>query len=201
MHTTHVTLLQRAGSGAQEAWSELDQMYRPFIQVWLRAQGVDPVDADDLTQDVLTVLFQELPQFEHSGRTGAFRTWLRTICLNRLLGHRRALAMHGRPTGGTEFQAQIQAIAEDDPLIADWDREHEQAVLRYLYTVIEPQFELETLAVFRRLTVDGHAAEAVAAEFGMTAGAVFVARSRVLRRLREEAQRFLGEDLSIVRIG
>src|SRR3982750_1478838 len=92
MQTTHLTLLQRAGSGVTDAWSELDHLYRPFIRDWFRSQGVTPVDAEDLTQEVLTALFKELPGFEHSGRIGAFRSWLRIICLNRLLGHRRALA-------------------------------------------------------------------------------------------------------------
>ncbi len=195
METTHLTLLQRAGSGASGAWAELDHLYRPFVRDWFRSQGVVPSDADDLTQDVLTALFKELPEFQHSGRTGAFRSWLRTICLNRLLGHRRTQATRGQPTGGTEFHNQIQAIAADDPLIADWDREHEQAILRYLFGLVESQFEPETLAVFRRLSLEGISTAEVATEFGMTTGAVYVVRSRVLRRLREEGERLLGEQI------
>ncbi len=195
MQTTHLTLLQRAGTGATEAWAELDHLYRPFVRDWFRSQSVELSDADDLTQDVLTALFKELPEFQHSGRTGAFRSWLRTICLNRLLGYRRTLATRGQATGGTEFHNQIAAIAGDDPLVADWDREHDQAILRYLFELVESQFEPETLAVFRRLSLDGKTAAEVATEFGMTTGAVYVTRSRVLRRLREEGERLLGEDI------
>lgn len=195
MQTTHLTLLQRAGTGATDAWSELDHLYRPFVRGWFLTHAVAPADAEDLTQDVLTALFKELPEFRHSGRAGAFRSWLRNICLNRLLGYRRMLATRGRAAGGTEFQEQILALASDDPLSADWDREHDQAILRYLFELVETQFEPETMAVFRRLSLDGKTTAEVATEFGMSTGAVYVTRSRVLRRLREEGKRLLGEDI------
>lgn len=74
MDATRLTLLQLAGGGEAEAWTELDRLYRPFVHGWFRAHRVPAADADDLTQDVLSALFRELPAFEHSGREGAFRT-------------------------------------------------------------------------------------------------------------------------------
>lgn len=195
MQNTRLTLLQRAGTGSSDAWCELDSLYRPFIQGWLKNQHVEPFDADDLTQDVLTALYKELPEFNHSGRTGAFRSWLRTICLHRLLGYRRAQSSRARSVGGTDFYGQVLAVPEEDPLLADWDREHDQAILRHLFTIVTAHFTPETLNVFRQLTIEGRTATEVATEFGMTAGAVYVVRSRVLRRLREEAERLLGEEL------
>lgn len=195
MVNTRLTLLQRAGTGSVEAWSELDALYRPFIHGWYRSQNVGVADADDLTQEVMAALYQELPNFRHSGNTGAFRTWLRGICFNRLLGFRRGQASRGRAIGGSDFYDQVQSVPETDPLIADWDREHDQALLRYLFSIIAPQFAQETLGAFKRFTLEGVDAAAVAAEFGISAGAVYVARSRVLRRLREAAELLLGEEL------
>lgn len=195
MQNTRLTLLQRAGAGVTEAWTELDGVYRPFIMGWFRTQSVAFADCDDLTQEVLTALCNELPRFNHSGNTGAFRTWLRGICLNRLLAYRRSASIRGVAVGGNAFQAQIQAISAVDPLVADWDQEHDQAILRYLFSVITDHFQSESLTVFRRLTLEGKTAAEVAAEFNTTPGAVYVIRSRVLRRLREEAERLLGEEL------
>lgn len=194
MDATRLTLLQQARGGSAQAWNELDLLYRPFIRGWYRAQGVPAADADDLTQDVLTTLSLELTDFEHSGRTGAFRAWLRGACLNRLLGHRRRERQRGRPVGGSDFQErlhQIEAAASDD-----WDRDHDRAVLRHLFARIAAEFEPTTVEAFEQLVMEQRPVAAVAAALDMTTGAVYVAKSRVLRRLREEASRLIGDDLS-----
>src|SRR3569832_1340174 len=125
MVNTRLTLRQRAGKGAVDAWSELDALYRPFVHGLYRSQNVDVADADDLTQEVMSALYQELPNFRHSGNTGAFRAWLRGICFNRLLGFRRKQASRGQAIGGSDFYQQVQSVSETDPLIASWDREHD----------------------------------------------------------------------------
>lgn len=192
MQTTRLTLLRSAGAGGREAWVELDRFYRPFIHSWFCGRKVSPEDVDDLTQEVLATLFRELPDFEHSGRTGAFRCWLRSTCLNRLLDHRRKLATRDcLSTNELNFETELASV--DDPNVIAWDREHDQAMLRYLFSLIAKSFESETIAVFRRLVLDDCPAAEVAVEFGMSVGAVYVARSRVLRRLREEGER-LGDD-------
>ncbi len=196
MQNTRDTLLQRAGTGAHEAWTELDGLYRPFIHDWFRLQGVAATEIDDLSQEVLKTLFEELPSFQHPGKSGAFRGWLRAICLNRLLGYRRNQKTKSQPVGGTEFHVLMQQLPDQDELSSEWDREHYQAVLRHLFKRVEHQFEELTLAIFRRLMLDEWTVAQVTAEFSIPAGKVYVARSRVLRRLREEAEILLGEPLS-----
>lgn len=188
--------MQQAAGGQSQAWGELDRLYRPFLRNWFRAHEVPPPDAEDLTQEVLAALYQELPVFEHSGRAGAFRKWLRTACLHRLLGHRRAQDRRGRPVGGSAFQEHLRGIEESDPNLKGWDREHDRAVLRHLFSRVSAEFEPATLEAFQRLAIEEEPAAEVARALGITAGAVYVAKSRVLRRLREEANRLLGEDLS-----
>jgi RNA polymerase sigma-70 factor (ECF subfamily) len=196
MDATRLTLLQQAAGGQSQAWGELDRLYRPFLRSWFRVHDVPAPDAEDLTQDVLAALHQELPVFEHSGRAGAFRTWLRTACLHRLLGHRRAEGRRGRPVGGSDFQERLDGIEGSDPNVDAWDREHDQAVLRHLFSRVSEEFEPATLEAFRRLAINEQPVAEVATALGITAGAVYVAKSRVLRRLREEAIRLLGDDLS-----
>ena len=195
MQTTIVNLIHQAGTGTPDAWTELDRIYRPFVASWYESQSVDLCDVEDLVQETMTTLVKELPKFQHNGRTGAFRVWLRTICLNRLLGYRRMMANRHKPVGGSQFLQALQDLAEDDPLIVQWNQEHDSAILRFLFERLQSQLDPATVSVFRRLTIDSISVADVANEFGMTVGAVYVARSRVLRRLREEAEAVFGETL------
>src|SRR5712671_6362451 len=85
MMDTSATLLQRLRDrGDSDAWDRLVRLYTPLIRGWLSRHLPQSADVDDLTQQVLTVVVEKLPTFEHNGRAGALRTWLRGICVNRL---------------------------------------------------------------------------------------------------------------------
>jgi len=195
MEATSHSLLHRANSGGADAWDHLDRIYRPFVRSWFLTHRVAPPDVEDLTQEVLVVTFRELRAFVHSGRVGAFRTWLRHMCLHRLQGYRRSRQLRGIAVGGTDFQAQLHEVAApgDDP-VGDWDREHDREILRQLIGNLAASFEGKTLRAFRRLAFNGLTAPQVAAELGMTVAAVYIAKSRVLRKLRTEAAGLVDED-------
>src|SRR5262249_31111975 len=85
MSLTSATLLQRLRDpGDSDAWDQLVRLYTPLIRRWLGQHIRQQADVDDLAQHVLTVVVEKLPAFQHNGQPGAFRTWLRTICVNRL---------------------------------------------------------------------------------------------------------------------
>ena len=80
MSDTPLSLLDRIRRhGRPIDWDRLVGLYRPLLHGWLRRHPVQGADADDLVQDILSVLVEKLPQFAHSGRPGSFRTWLRRI--------------------------------------------------------------------------------------------------------------------------
>jgi RNA polymerase sigma-70 factor (ECF subfamily) len=186
-------LLQRLRGGTDRpAWERFDQLYRPFIHGWLLRQSTPRQDVDDLAQEVMSLIFQELPNFQHNGRAGAFRTWVRLITTNRLRTYWHG--GRGRPvaTGDTQF---LQALQElEDPhstLTRRWEKEHDAHIVARLLELMAQEFEPATLQAFRRLTFENAAPQAVADELGMSLGAVYIAKSRVLRRLREEAREVL----------
>src|SRR2546421_2857972 len=114
MADTSFSLLQRLRSQPDaESWRRLVELYTPLIQGWLRRHAVAPADADDLTQEVMTVVVRELPNFQHNGQRGAFRNWLRTVTVHRL----RVLwkARHHRPaaTGDSNFLKVLDEL--EDP--------------------------------------------------------------------------------------
>jgi RNA polymerase sigma-70 factor (ECF subfamily) len=182
------SLLERVCGGDQGAWRALLVIYEPLLRHWLRAAGLDPTDTDDLTQQVLTVLVRKLPSFRHSGRAGAFRAWLRSIALHEVADFRRRRAALPSPRDPDDLDALPSGL---DELARAWDAEYERHVLAGLLALAEPELTPSAWRAFRRVALEGAAPRAVAAELGTTVNAVTLAKSRVLRRLREKARGLL----------
>jgi len=188
MNETRQSLLFRAQIGEEDAWKDLADLYRPLILGWLNRQGVPAVDLEDLSQDVLLSVVKHLPGFEHSGNRGAFRSWLRTIVCRRTIDYWRSAGASTQASGGSGATAALEQIADpDSDLNRQWDEEHDRYVLGCLLDLVEEEFEPPTLRAFRRLALDGAGGAAVAGELGMSMAAVYVAKSRVLQRIRQEA--------------
>jgi RNA polymerase sigma-70 factor (ECF subfamily) len=189
MNENRQSLLFRAQSGEADAWKDLTDLYRPLIIGWLNRQGVPAIDLEDLSQDVLLSVVKHLPTFEHSGHRGAFRSWLRTIVCSRTNNYWRATEVSTQASGGSGATAALQQIADpDSDLNRQWDQEHDRYVIHCLLDLIEAEFEPATRRAFRRLALDGASGAEVAEELGMSVAAVYVAKSRVLHRIREQAE-------------
>jgi RNA polymerase sigma-70 factor (ECF subfamily) len=179
------SLLDRICGGDQHAWRALLAIYEPLLHHWLRSAGLETADRDDLTQQVLTVLVRKLPSFRHSGRDGAFRAWLRSVTLREVAEFRR----RGAGLPGLCAPEDLEAIPSPlDELAGAWDAEYERHVLSGLLAVVEPEFTPSAWRAFRRIALEGGSPRDVAAEMGTTVNAVTLAKSRVLRRLRQEAR-------------
>ncbi len=189
MNETRQSLLFRAQSGEADAWKDLTDLYRPLIIGWLLRQGVPAVDLEDLSQDVLLTVVKHLPTFEHSGHRGAFRSWLRTIVCSRTSNYWRATGASTQASGGSGATAALQQIEDpDSDLNRQWDHEHDRYIIRCLLDLIEAEFEPPTLRAFRRLALEEASGAEVAEELGMSVAAVYVAKSRVLQRIRQQAE-------------
>ena len=190
MAETSATLLERLNDRSDSvAWRRLVDLYSPLINGWLRRHGVSAEDAEDLTQEVLKVVVREVSQFRHNGRAGAFRTWLRTITINRLRQSWRSRRARVQAIGSLDITAMLDQL--EDPasdLSRLWNQEHDQHVLQRLLELIEPDFQPATWRAFRRQVIDGASAETVATELGLTVNAVLISKSRVLSHLRRNAQ-------------
>ena len=188
MHETRQSLLLRAQTGEENAWKDLIELYRPLIIGWLNRQGVPARDLEDLSQDILLTVVKHLPTFQHSGNRGAFRSWLRTIVCSRTTDYWRA-AGPDQASGGSGATAALQQIEDpDSDLNRQWDEEHDRYVLNCLLDLVEEEFEPTTLKAFRRLALDGASGAEAAQELGLSVAAVYVAKSRVLQRIRQEAE-------------
>jgi RNA polymerase sigma-70 factor (ECF subfamily) len=194
MDSTSLSLLERAKGGLGHAWDRLVALYQPLVYNWLRRQGLPHHAAEELTQEVLLVLTRELASFAHPGTPGAFRGWLRRITANRGRAYWKAGRHQPAAAGGSDFHAAVEQLEDPNSELSQlWDREHDDHVLRRLLELMETEFEPRTLLAFRRQVLDGTGAEQVAAELGMSVGAAYVAKSRVLARLRKEAEGLLDD--------
>jgi RNA polymerase sigma-70 factor (ECF subfamily) len=185
MPDTPVSLLERlrlqpdAGS-----WGRLVDLYAPLVRAWLARHGLQAADVEDLSQEVLGVLVRELPGFEHDRRTGAFRRWLRAVTVNRL----RTFWRGRRPRPAGDLEQQLAQLEDPHSALSRlWDEEHDRHVVRRLLELIRPEFEASTWEAFRRLVLEEKTTAEVAAELGLSANAVRIAKSRVLTRFRQEA--------------
>ena len=189
MDETRPSLLFRAQTGEENAWKDLTDLYRPLIIGWLSRQGVPARDREDLSQEVLLSVVKHLPRFEHTGQRGAFRSWLRTIVCSRTSDYWRAAERSHQADGGSGATAALQQIADPhSDLNRRWDEEHDRYVLDCLLDLVQEEFEPATVRAFRRLALDGASGAEVAAELGLSVAAVYVAKSRVLQRIRQEAE-------------
>jgi len=180
------SLLERLRSDPDaDAWERLVTLYTPWLGQVLQRAGIVSPDRDDLQQEVLATLVRELPQFEHNGRTGAFRSWLRIIVVNRLQMYWRTKRSSEQRIDGRRDVAELISPVSD--LETFWDQEHDRHLTQELLKLVEPSFSQTVWRAFRRQMLDGKRAAEVAEELGISVNAALLAKSRVLQRLRGEA--------------
>jgi RNA polymerase sigma-70 factor (ECF subfamily) len=183
---TSVSLLERlAGRPTDDDWRRLLDLYQPLLRAWMTRSGVALSDADDLIQEVMLVVFREVSGFKRRGN-GAFRSWLRTIMAHRVSNHLRA-GRYRPATGDRDLLQQLDELeSPESELSQQWDREHDEHVAAALLRRVQGDFAPATWEAFRRHALEGEPAVRVAEELKLSLNSVLLAKSRVLKRLRQE---------------
>jgi RNA polymerase sigma-70 factor, ECF subfamily len=186
---TSKSLLAKARDRSdQSAWRRLTELYQPLIQKWVRPHVRQWADAEDLVQEVLTTLVRELPRFDHNDRPGAFRAWLRTITLHRLRAYWEKRDAAPGASGSAELREALEQLADPTSALSrSWDDEHDRYVTRTMLASIRLEFQPATWRAFELQVKGGQPAAEVAEALELSVNAVLIAKSRVLKRLREKA--------------
>jgi RNA polymerase sigma-70 factor (ECF subfamily) len=181
MHTTSISLLERVRHLEEHAaWERFVELYTPLLYYWACRLGLQEMDASDLVQEVFAILVQKLPEFHYdSGKS--FRSWLRTITHNKWRDFQRRRAAE-RAQGGMAELPQVPA-PEEDPF---WEQEYRQQLVGRALELMQQEFQPATWKACWECVVASRPAADVAAELGLSVDAVYAAKSRVLRRLRQE---------------
>ena len=170
------------------AWTDFVQIYTPLLYAYALKAGLQDADAADLAQDTLRQVVCHIDRFEYQRDRGSFRGWLFTIARNGIRKNALKTTKNPRGVGDTTHQELLSeqpAPDEQDP----WEPEYRRRIFEVASEKIKGDFHLATWQAFWRTSVDGIAAAEVAAELGVSVGAVYIARSRVLSRLREEVRK------------
>lgn len=195
---TRVTLLARIRDGRDaEAWREFVHLYGPVVYRFARNRGLQDADAADLMQDVLRSVARNAHRMEYDPKRGTFRGWLYTVTRNKIYNFLSAQRNRPRGSGDADANERLDATpARDDGTgpDAEWEKEYQRRLSARAMERVKNEFQPATWQAFWETAVEGKGAAEVGAGLNMTAGAVYVAKSRVLARLRDEVRKLMDDE-------
>jgi RNA polymerase sigma-70 factor (ECF subfamily) len=186
---TSTSLVHRVRQNEAQAWHELAAIYLPLVYTWCRQSGVSPDDAGDVSQEVFRAVHRTVAvgDFRRERAGDSFRGWLWTITRNKIRDHFRAAAARPVAVGGTDAQIRLAELPEVEPdsLTAAPMTGVSQSPVFGALELVRTEFADKTWQAFWRTTVLEQETSQIAADLGLSVNAVRLAKSRVLRRLRE----------------
>jgi len=187
MNSTSANLLKRLREPqAESAWQRFVELYAPLIFYWARQKGLNADDASDLLQDVLTTLLTRLPEFQHDPDR-RFRGWLRTITVNRVTDMHRRNAIRSLQTE-LDSTAVLNLLTQADSNDRFIESEYRAVVINGALDLLRSEFQPVTWQACWLQIVEGQPASAVASQLNIPLNSVYLAKSRVLARLRQELE-------------
>jgi RNA polymerase sigma-70 factor (ECF subfamily) len=195
---TRVSLILRLRDPADAvAWHEFVDLYAPLVYKLACRKGLQDADARDLCQDVLLAVARAVHRWDPEPARGSFRGWLSRITRNLLVNFLTRPA-YPRGSGASSLQELLEAQPSEDPsATALFEAEYRRRVFRWAAEAIRGEFAPATWQAFWQTAVDGQAPREAASELGLSVGAVYIARSRILARLRQRVEQ-LGEETAIL---
>ena len=193
--TTRLSLLLRiCDAKDSQAWTQFVDLYAPLVYGFARKHGLQDADAADLTQDVLRAVAGAIGKLNYDPRRGSFRGWFFTVVRNKLRNFLSARKRQDQGSGDTGVQNRLEAQPSPEEDEGDlWTQEYEQRVFAWAAEQVRSSFQDSTWQAFWQTAVDGQQPKDVAQRLGMTVGAVYIAKSRVLAKLKEQIQELQAE--------
>jgi RNA polymerase sigma-70 factor (ECF subfamily) len=191
IHTQPSLLVRIRQPADAAAWRQFVDLYAPLIYGFLRKQSLQDADAADVAQDVLRTVAQNIGQLDYDPSRGSFRGWLFTIVNSRLNDFRRrsqrqrALVAHAAE--------QASETEQESSSSAEWDVDYQRQVFHAAAERVRGDFGTSAWRAFWQAAVEGRPAKEIAADLGMSQAAVYLAKARVMSRIREELEVLTGE--------
>lgn len=185
---TPVSLLVRLQRDEQAAWERLVTLYAPLVIRWCRHDGLQAADAADVGQEVFQAVARHIHDFRRDRPGDTFRGWLRTITRNKVRDYFRAHPAELAAVGGDAAFGRLKCVPCDEDPSEARDPTERTLLFRQAMEIIRLEFEDRSWQAFWRTAVEGQAPADVALDLDMTVNAVYLARSRILRRFRDEFQ-------------
>jgi RNA polymerase sigma-70 factor, ECF subfamily len=176
--------------GDQAAWGEFVGLYQPVIHRTARRLGLQPADAEEITQEVLAAVVRAIDRYETRSQPGSFRRWLLTIArhqtINRLVRQRGPRALGGT----TAIESLAAAVDPSRDVTAEFDRHWQREVMWWAIETVRPRVDPRTMEAFWRSSIDQQPIAEVAKAMKLTPAFVHVARCRIIKRLRTLVEQY-----------
>jgi RNA polymerase sigma-70 factor (ECF subfamily) len=191
---TSLGLLERVRSRDTAAWDRLVRLYSPLLDRWCRQANLQDADVADIRQEVFLAVARGIEQFRRDSAGGTFRGWLRGITRNKICDlWRRTRGGQAGAGGSDAYQSLLQLPAEAIDDSQGPPPEEADILYRRALDLIATDFEENSWNAFWRVIVEGQRPAHVAADLNMTINAVYLAKARVLARLREEFRELIDQ--------
>ncbi|HEV7226102.1 MAG TPA: sigma-70 family RNA polymerase sigma factor [Pirellulales bacterium] len=186
---TRASLLVQIRDGANHAaWQEFVQLYGPIVYGFARNRGLQDADAADLMQEVMRSVSAAIGRLDYDRSRGTFRGWLFTITRNKVFSFLSARRIRPQASGDTSTNRRLAEQPDENDGSEAWDLEYQRRLASLAMDRVKSEFQESTWRAFWLAAVEGLAAAEVAKQVGMSPGAIYVAKSRVLARLKEEVE-------------
>jgi len=192
MDTTRPSLLIRVKQkDDNSAWREFFRLYAPLLSRFARIRGLRAEEAEDVAQECMNVLSRKMKTFDYSRGRGSFKNYLFTQVTNQIADRVR----RKRPRLAKSGELRKLAARADEQSAEQWDRHWLQQHLAYCLKTIETEFSSTTITAFKLYVLKEWPVDEVCRTLNITANQVYLAKSRVTRRLRHELIDLVGEVL------
>ena len=183
---TSGSLIVRLKAKDQEAWRRFVQLYGPLVYHWCCRFGLQEAEAADVGQEVFRTVSSSIDGFHLEEKGDSFRGWLRTVTRTRTIDFLRRKAKEPEAFGGSDARAMLQELPETFTEYSSSPEDEQRILVRQVSDMVLENCKAESRQAFLRVVVAGEPPSSVAADLGMTVNAVYLAKSHILRRIREE---------------
>jgi RNA polymerase sigma-70 factor (ECF subfamily) len=186
---TRASLLVQIRDGANRAaWHEFMQLYGPVVYGFARKRGLQDADAADLMQEVMRAVSSAIGRLEYDPSQGSFRGWLFTITRNKVFTFLTTRRNRPQAAGDSTTARILDEQPDPNDGSEDWELEYQRRIAGLAMERVKHEFQENSWNAFKLTAVDGLAPAEVAQQIGISPGAVYVAKSRVLARIKAEVE-------------
>ena len=178
---TSSTLLSRARLNESEAWEKIVQLYSPLIFRWCRLSGLSATDTDSVGRNVFLAVGQGLADFRHSGPKRSFREWLRFVTREKITDF---VQRTEQDRAGAAENIRLHTVLQDDDESEETTREESRLLHDQAIASIRNEFSEQDWQAFFRSVANAESPRSIAADLGVSVTNVYLARSRIRKRLR-----------------
>jgi RNA polymerase sigma-70 factor (ECF subfamily) len=170
------------------AWQEFMKLYGPVVYGFARKRGLQDADAADLMQDVLRSVSSAIGRLDYDRSQGTFRGWLFTITRNKVFNFLSARRIRPQGSGDSTTNRLLDSHPDTTDETDTWELEYQRRLAAIAMQRVKSEFQDNTWRAFWLAAVEGTAVPEIAKQLGLSAGAIYVAKSRVLARLKQEVE-------------